>query len=73
MHYHVFGLNESSTEDDFKKAYLELSLQYYPDKNNHPQASSVMRMINEVKEGPEDLFRYNDEMREQEEDLQRQK
>ena len=31
-----------------------------------------MRIINEANEGLEDLLRYNDTMREQEEDLQRQ-
>ena len=31
-----------------------------------------MRMINEAKEGLEDLLRYNDAMRKQEEDIQRQ-
>ena len=31
-----------------------------------------MRMINEAKEVLEDLFHYNDAMREQEEDIQRQ-
>ena len=50
-----------------KKSYRKLALQYHPDKNNHPQASSVMRTINKAKEVLEELFRYNDAMREQEE------
>ena len=57
--YHVIGLNESSTEYDMKKAYHKLALQYHPEKNKHPQASTVMRMINKYKEGLEDLLRYN--------------
>ena len=72
MHYHVLGLNESSTEYVMKKACCKLALQSHPDKNNHPQASSVMHMINKAKEGLEDLLRYNDSMMEQEEDIQRQ-
>ena len=42
-----------------------MALRYHPDKNKHPQDSAVMRMINEAKEGLEDLLLYNDEMREQ--------
>ena len=72
FHYHVLGLNESSTEDDMKKAYRKLAFRSHPDKNNHSQASSVIRMINEAKEGLEDLLHYNDAMRDQEEDIQRQ-
>ena len=72
MHYRVLCLNESSTEDDMKKEYREMSLQSHPDKNNHPQASAVVCMINKAKEGLEDLLRYNDAMKEQEEDIKRQ-
>ena len=72
LHYHVLGLNESSTEDDTKKAYSKLALQYHPGKNKYPQASDVMRMINKDKLLLEDLLCYNDAMREQGEDLQRQ-
>ena len=48
-----------------------MALRSHPGKNNHPQASAVMRMINEAMEGLEDLFCYIDAMREQEEDIQR--
>ena len=42
-----------------KKAHRKLALQSHPDKNKHPQASAVVRTINEAKEGFEDLLRYN--------------
>ena len=33
LHYHVFGLNYSSTEDDMKEAYCSLDLRFHLDKN----------------------------------------
>ena len=43
-----------------------MSLQFHPDKNIHEDASKVMRMINEDKEGLEDTLRNNDAVREEE-------
>ena len=34
LHYHVLGLNESSTEDDMKKAYWQLALGFHPEKKS---------------------------------------
>ena len=48
LHYHVLGLNESSTDNNTKKAYRKLALQSHRDKNKHPQASVVMSMINKA-------------------------
>ena len=55
-----------------KKTILDWLFNITLKKNNHPQDSTVMRMINEAKEGLEDLLRYNDARREQEGDIQRQ-
>ena len=49
-----------------------MAFRSHPDKNKHPQDSAVMCMINEAEERLEELFRYNNVMREQDEDLQRQ-
>ena len=46
LHYHVPSLNESSTEDDTKKAYRNMTCQFHPDKNNNSQASGIMLTIN---------------------------
>ena len=48
LHYHVLGLNESSTDNNTKKAYRKLALQSHRDKNKHPQDSVVMSMINKA-------------------------
>ena len=45
----VLGLNESSTEEEIKKAYHSISLQFHPDKNINEDASKVMSMINKAK------------------------
>ena len=66
MNYQVLGLNDSSTEDDMKKAYRSLSLLFHPDKNQHSQESDVMEMINEAKEELENTLRGNDAIREKE-------
>ena len=50
MHYLVIGLNESSTEDDMKKAYRSLAHRVHPEKNQHSQFSDVIQMINKDKE-----------------------
>ena len=75
LQYNVLCLNESSTEDDLKKANRKLALRSHPEKNKHTQASANFRMINEDKQGLEDVLRHNDSMRrtqEIEEDIQRQ-
>ena len=43
-----------------------MSLRFHPDKNIHEDASKVMQMINEAKEGLEDTLRNNDAIREEE-------
>ena len=35
LHYHVLGLNESSTEDGMKKVYRNLARRFHPDKDKH--------------------------------------
>ena len=62
----VLGLNKYSTVEDIKKSYRSMSLQFHPDKNIHEDASKVMRMINQGKEGLEDTLRNNDAVREEE-------
>ena len=46
-----------------KKAYRSISLWFHPDKNIHEDASKMMGMINEAKEGLKKTLRNNDEIR----------
>ena len=62
LHYHVLGLNYYSIEDYFKKPIVNWIF-YFNLKNKHPQASADFCMINESKEGLEDILRHNDVMR----------
>ena len=66
LHLFVLGLNESSTEDDMKKYYRSLALQFQPDKNKHSQVTEVMKMMNEAKEELESTLLQNYEIREEE-------
>ena len=66
LHYHVLGFNESSTEDDMKKAYSSLALRFHPGKNQHSQVTEVTKIINEAKEEQESTLHHNDEKWEEE-------
>ena len=50
LHFFVCGLNESSTEEDMKKAYRALDCRIYPDKNQHLNCTDLMQMINQANE-----------------------
>ena len=65
MNLFVLGLNESSTADDMKKGYRFMSLQFYPEKNIHKDASKMMGMINKAKGGLKIAIRDNDAIREE--------
>ena len=45
-HYQVLGLLPGATEEDVKKAYRKLAMQWHPDRNNSPEAEQKIREIN---------------------------
>ena len=50
FHFFVLGFNESSIEEDMKKAYRSLACRFHPDKNQHLNCTDLIQMINKAKE-----------------------
>ena len=48
--YSILGVDESSSQDEIKKAYRKLSLVWHPDRNSEPEANGKFQKINEAYE-----------------------
>lgn len=49
-HYEILGVSKEANENEIKKAYRKLSLQYHPDRNPDPEATEKYKAINEAYE-----------------------
>lgn len=49
-HYETLGVSNDANDDQIKRAYRKLSLQYHPDRNQSPEAQSKFQAINEANE-----------------------
>src|SRR5437763_2392147 len=47
-YYEVLGVARTCTDDDVKKAYRRLALQYHPDRNNAPEATERFKEATEA-------------------------
>jgi len=45
-YYEILEVGKEATEDEIKKSYRRLSLQYHPDRNPSPEATEKIRNIN---------------------------
>jgi molecular chaperone DnaJ len=47
-YYEILGLSRTCSDDDIKKAYRRLALQYHPDRNNAPEATERFKEATEA-------------------------
>src|ERR671926_1684399 len=47
-YYEVLGVTRSASDDDIKKAYRRLALQYHPDRNSAPEATERFKEATEA-------------------------
>src|SRR5579884_2589855 len=47
-YYEVLGVSRSASDDDIKKAYRKLALQYHPDRNKAPEATERFKEATEA-------------------------
>src|ERR687887_1236649 len=47
-YYEVLGVSRTASDDDIKKAYRRLALQYHPDRNNAPEATERFKEATEA-------------------------
>lgn len=64
-YYEVLGVDEDASEQEIKKAYRKMSLQYHPDRNTDPEAETMFKEINEAHET------LSDESKRQQYDMER--
>src|SRR3981081_3417051 len=47
-YYEVLSVTRTCTDDDIKKSYRRLALQYHPDRNNAPEATERFKEATEA-------------------------
>ncbi len=47
-YYEVLGLDKNASQEEIKKAYRKLALEWHPDRNKSPEATEKFKQINEA-------------------------
>src|SRR5919201_1438463 len=47
-YYEILGVSRSATDDEIKKAYRKLALQFHPDRNKAPEATERFKEATEA-------------------------